>query len=104
MKIIRTNILPLKKYDAMNFFGLLFVHYGVSLTDELINHERIHTQQMVEMGFIPFYFWYITEWLIRLPIKGRAYTNISFEREAYAYMNDLTYLKHRKHYAWMNFL
>ncbi|EFB93256.1 MAG: hypothetical protein E6507_07325 [Prevotella bivia] len=104
MIIIRTNILPLKKYDAMNFFGLLFVHHGVYLSADLINHERIHTYQMKEMGFFFFYLWYVIEWLIRIPMKGRAYKNISFEREAYAEMANSNYLKQRKPYAWIKYL
>ena len=47
MKIIRTKYLPPKNYDAINILGLLFVHPGVKLTKEIINHERIHTRQNV---------------------------------------------------------
>ena len=33
-----------------------FVHPGVKLTKEIINHERIHTRQMLEMLILPFLF------------------------------------------------
>ena len=69
-----------------------------------INHEAIHTTQMKEMLYIFFYVWYIIEWGIRLFMKGNAYRNISFEREAYANQNNLSYLNTRKRYAWLNFL
>lgn len=104
MRIFRTKRIPARNYDAINLFGMLFVHPGVMLSEELINHERIHTKQMVEMLFLPFYIWYVVEWLIRIPMKGRAYTSISFEREAYGNMNDLDYLKKRKPYAWVKYL
>lgn len=104
MKIIHNHILPPRKYDAINILGLLFCRKGTLITGDLIQHERIHTAQMIEMGFIGFYLWYLVEWLIRLPMKGRAYTHISFEREAYAHMNDKNYLMRRRHYAWWKYL
>lgn len=104
MKIIRTKYLPPKNYDAINILGVLFAHPGVELTKELINHERIHTRQMLEMLILPFYLWYLIEWLIRLPMAGNAYMNLSFEREAYQNMNDLDYLSHRRLFAWMQYL
>lgn len=104
MIIIHNHLLPFRKYDAINLFGLLFCHKNVSLTAGLIQHERIHTAQMREMLFIGFYLWYLLEWLIRLPMKGRAYTNISFEREAYAHMHEPNYLLHRPLFASWKYL
>ncbi|MBF1395031.1 MAG: hypothetical protein HXN36_08780 [Prevotella histicola] len=104
MKIIRTQYLPPRNYDAINILGILFVHPNTDLTKELINHERIHTRQMLEMLILPFYIWYITEWLIRLPFHGRAYLNLSFEREAYRNMNNLNYLSERKAFAWLHYM
>ncbi len=104
MKVIRTKCFPTKKYDAINILGILFVHPGVILTETILNHESIHTRQMLEMLILPFYVWYIVEWLIRLPLPGRAYQNLSFEREAYNHMSDLDYLQTRKPYAWIKYL
>jgi len=104
MKIIRNSLLPPKHYDAINLFGLLFCRKNVTITTGLIQHERIHTAQMLEMFIAGFYLWYIIEWLIRLPMKGRAYTSISLEREAYRHMGETDYLLHRKHYAWIYYL
>lgn len=100
MKIVRNKYIPLKRFEAMNLFGVLFCHPESRITPQLINHERIHTAQMVEMLVVFFYLWYVTEWLIRLFMKGNAYRNISFEREAYRHMYDLDYLKKRKLFAW----
>lgn len=100
MKIIRNRFVPPRQFTAMNFFGLLLCRRDAVITPEVINHERIHTRQMVEMGFVGFYLWYIMEWLVRLPMRGNAYYKIRFEREAYRNMNDLEYLKTRKPFAW----
>ena len=104
MKIVRTSILPFQGYSAINLLGILFVHPGVYLSNELMNHERIHSAQQREMLFIFFYLFYVAEWLVRLPMRGNAYRNISFEREAYDNQRDLDYLQHRRHYAWRKYL
>ena len=44
MIIIRNNIIPFKGFTAMNLFGLLFVRKDVTLSEELINHEAIHSE------------------------------------------------------------
>ena len=105
MKIIRSKYLPpLRRHSAINLFGVFFVHPNVHVSRRLINHERIHTAQMRELGYLPFYLIYLIEWLIRLVPKGNAYYNISFEREAYKYEHNFHYLEHRKHYAWFKYL
>ncbi len=104
MKIVRTSILPFQGYSAINLLGILFVHPGVYLSNELMNHERIHSAQQREMLFIFFYLFYVAEWLVRLLMRGNAYRNISFEREAYENQRNLDYLKTRRHYAWRKYL
>ncbi|MBR8703498.1 hypothetical protein [Porphyromonas levii] len=106
MKILENRFIPFDGFLCLNFFGIILVRKGwkhaVGAVD--INHERIHTAQMKEMGYILFYVWYFIEWLVRLPFKGNAYRNISFEREAYLHQSDLDYLNRRKHYAWWGHL
>ncbi len=104
MKIIHNPLIPPKRFTAINLFGVLFCRKGTSLTTDIIQHERIHTRQMLELLVVGFYLWYLLEWLVRIPMKSRAYTSISFEREAYAHMHDPNYLKHRKPYAWVGYL
>ena len=58
---------------------------------------------MREMLYVFFYLWYLIEWLIRLCMKGNAYRNISFEREAYANDKDMEYLRNRKLYSSFNY-
>lgn len=99
MKIFRSKRIPFKGFAAINLFGFIVVRRGIFANETLINHERIHTAQMRELGFIFFYLLYGLEWLIRLPMKGNAYRNITFEQEAYDHQNEPSYLEVRKHYA-----
>lgn len=105
MIIVRTKYLPpSRNYTAINLFGVFFVHPDVKITKRLINHESIHTAQMRELLYLPFYIIYLLEWFIRLFFRGNAYFNISFEREAYDNEYDYHYLEKRKHYAWIKYV
>ena len=101
------NILPIKGFKAMNLFGILLIRKGKVMTDNNIRHEQIHTRQMCEMLFLPFYLWYVIEWLVRLIIYRDpkiAYKCISFEQEAYKYEGDINYLSQRKLFTWVKYL
>jgi hypothetical protein len=70
-----------------------------------MNHERIHLRQQLELLIIPFYIWYLLEYLI-LRFKynhQQAYRNIVFEKEAYQKESDLDYLKQRKLWNFTSF-
>lgn len=104
MRVIRNSILPIGKgFGAINLFGVLFAKTDMNLTREVINHEKIHTAQMRELLYVPFYLIYVLEWLIRLvQFRGKVYEsyyNISFEKEAYRHGEDLDYLKHRRRFS-----
>lgn len=88
----------------MNLFGVLFVRGNARIDDITLNHEKIHTAQIKELWYVFFYIWYIIEWLIKLFMKGNAYRNISFEREAYNNEKDLDYLHNRKFFSWTSYL
>ena len=108
MKVIFNNFIPFKGFGAINLFGILFARNGVykdnKLSKKTINHEKIHTHQMREMGYIFFYIWYFIEWLIQLIVHGSAaYHWISFEREAYDNEKNYKYLENRKHYSWFKY-
>ena len=55
MKIVRNNIIPFKGFLAINLFGILFVRGDSYISPQVINHEKIHTAQMRELLYIPFY-------------------------------------------------
>lgn len=92
----------MKSFFAINLFGMIVTCEELSKED--FNHELIHTAQAKEQLFVPFYVWYISEWLI-LVFKYRnwmkAYYNIRFEKEAYAHQDDLEYLNRRQHYCYI---
>lgn len=104
MKIIRNKIIPFKGFRAINLFGVLFVHGESELSQTTINHEEIHTAQMRELLYVPFYVWYVLEWVVRLFGKGSAYRNVSFEQEAYNNEKDFSYLSGRNPYAFFKYM
>lgn len=71
------------------------------MTQTDFNHEAIHTAQMKELLYIPFYLLYLMEWLWKL-LKYRdgrkAYRDLSHEREAYDNQANPNYLTNRKPY------
>jgi len=72
-----------------------------------LNHEKIHLKQQLELLIIPFYLWYVLEFLLRWIQYGnrhRAYRNISFEREAYSKEKDLQYLHRRSFWRFLYYL
>lgn len=108
MKIIYSGFLPFKGFGAINLFGIIFARKGETTLDErVLNHEAIHTRQMLELLVIGFYLWYLTEWiilLIRYRNSFKAYRRIGFEKEAYENEGDFQYLKQRKRYAFKKYL
>lgn len=81
-------LLPFKEYSFMNICGIMFTRsedYIKRMSQATVTHEKTHTKQMLEMGIVFFYLWYVIEWFIKLLASGNAHTayrNISFEREA----------------------
>lgn len=107
MKIVRNRFIPFKGFKAMNVCGVLFVRKDAYISEKTTNHERIHTAQMKELGYVLFYLLYVVEWFFRLIWYWnfkKAYRNISFEREAYTNESNLEYLKNRKYYVWIKCL
>ena len=102
MKIVYSNIIPVKGFTAINLFGVLFVRkeYEGKLSEKTMNHESIHTAQMKELGYIGFYVIYLLEWIYRLIFHtSTAYRGISFEREAYCNQDYKGYTEYRKPYS-----
>ena len=103
MKIIYNTLIPFRGFTAINLFGFIFARKECKpLGKRTLNHEAIHTAQMKELLYVGFYLWYVIEWFVKLFIYGKkAYRNISFEREAYAYEGYEGYLSIRKRYNWI---
>ena len=92
----------------MALFPFILVDEECALHDNtLLNHEKIHLRQQAELLVIPFYLLYLLNYLFNLTRyhqHEKAYLNISFEREAYTYEADHTYLYKRGWYSWIKFL
>lgn len=105
MPVIKNKFLPIgKNFYAINLFGLIFAKGECDY--HMLNHEKIHTRQMLELLVFPFYLLYILEWIIRYLKSGDPYTayrNISFEKEAYSNQYDMNYLKRRKAYKFIKY-
>lgn len=63
MILVKNKWFPFGNYKAINICGIVF-YKGDNLSDKTINHEKIHTKQMIELLFIFFYLWYGIEYLI----------------------------------------
>lgn len=106
-------ILIFKHFFYKNYVGLSLWPFIIlkdnTLKEDivLINHEKIHLRQQEELLILPFYIWYIVEWLLRSLFyldTYKAYQNISFEREAYYNENNLDYLNQRNFFSFIKYL
>lgn len=72
----------------------------------LLNHERIHLAQQIELFILPFYCWYFLAYCWNR-FKGQkhhqAYRNIIFEKEAYENDENLQYLASRKNWSFIKY-
>ena len=104
--IINKFLIP-KGYRGLTIFPLVFLKYNFDKSDKtLINHEKIHIRQQLELLLVLFYVLYVLHFLINI-IKYKnheqAYRNIIFEKEAYAAESDFEYLGRRKPWGFINF-
>lgn len=108
MFVIVIKYLIPKGYRGLTVFPFVFIKYSFdSKNVTLINHEKIHLRQQLELLVLPFFLWYIVEYAVRLfqyKNANLAYRNICFEREAYANELDLEYLKKRTFFRFLNYL
>ena len=107
-------ILIVSKYLVPKSFRGLAVFPFVVLRERnaqdylvLMNHERIHLRQQIELLVLPFFVIYGLDYLVKL-IRYRnrnlAYRNVVFEREAFENENDLSYLKSRSYWRFMSYI
>ncbi len=97
---------PLYKISGITLWPFVLIK-SKKVSKVLLNHERIHLRQQLELLILPFYIWYLTEWLYWLIIKKswwEAYDNISFEKEAYFHESDFDYLQKRKLWGFLKFI
>jgi hypothetical protein len=94
--------------NGMAIFPFIIAKSKILAKDPvLINHEKIHLQQQLELLVLPFYIAYLLHYVINLLIyqnHRQAYLAIVFEKEAYAFDNNLNYLQKRPIFSWLSFL
>lgn len=108
MIVIVVKYLIPKGYRGLTVFPFVFIKHAFDTENKvLVNHEKIHIRQQLELLVLPFFLWYFVEYTVRLlqyKNTNLAYRNISFEREAYANETDLNYLKTRGFFRFWNYL
>lgn len=107
MIVVCQNLLKNTKINGITLFPFIFIKNPADKGNAvLINHEKIHLRQQLELLVIFFYIWYVVEyyyWYFRLKNSFLAYKYISFEREAYAMEDDLNYLEKRKFWSFLKY-
>ncbi len=97
------RLLSFGSANAMALFPFVLAKEK-NLAKYIINHEKIHLKQQLELLILPFYLWYIIEFLVLLvkyKNKKLAYINICFEKEAYQNHYNFIYRKKRKPYSFL---
>ncbi|WP_445715482.1 hypothetical protein [Flavobacterium sp.] len=106
MVLVSKYLIP-KGFRGLTIFPFVFLlDKKDKLNSFILNHERIHIRQQIELLIIPFFLCYGIEFLVRwIQYKNRreAYYNISFEREAYENEKDLDYLKKRPFWNFLKY-
>ncbi len=85
------------KISAIAIFPFIILPTYTTITDRLINHEKIHLRQQLEMLIIPFYIVYLIEYY------KKGYYNVSFEKEAYANEHNNQYISKRKLFSFIKY-
>ncbi|WP_200940301.1 hypothetical protein [Pedobacter sp. Leaf194] len=104
---MKAPILIVKSLPAagMAIFPFILLKKESYKTDkEIINHEKIHLRQQLELLILPFYILYLGNYLINLARHKQhdlAYRKIIFEEEAYKHEHDLNYLKKGNWFGWL---
>lgn len=96
------------RVQGLAIYPFIFLqNKNLSQDKRIINHEMIHIRQQLEMLIIPFYIFYILNFIINYFIYHNfynAYRNVIFELEAFDNDDDLNYLKNRKFASWLDYL
>ena len=96
-------VVPKLPAAAMAIYPFILIKRKEYKNDKiLVNHEKIHHQQQIELLIIPFYILYFLNYIINLLLfksHQKAYLNIMFEKEAYTNEGNLDYKRTRKTFA-----
>ncbi len=108
MFILINRFLIRKGFTGITLFPFIILrHKALKENKTLLNHEKIHLRQQLELLIVFFYIWYGLEFFIRLLYyknRNQAYRNSCFEREAYRNEKDLDYLKKRSFWGFLKYV
>lgn len=107
MILVVNKYLLAKGFKGISLWPFIVMRNKSAAQDKVfINHERIHLKQQQELLVLPFYLFYVTEFFIRYILYRNpytAYSNISFEREAYKNERDPEYCKNRRFWGFIQY-
>ena len=107
MILVSKYLVP-KGYMGITIFPFVILKsHDLKRDPQFLNHERIHLRQQIEMLVIPFFIWYVIEFVMRYWSYRNwpmAYRGISFEREAYAKETSLGYLSERSIWSFIHYI
>ena len=133
MLVIKNKFIPFGNYILMNVFGIILFSKLDNIPPVDLNHEKIHSRQILECAIIAslilliliaifniscwwfiaslssFYIWYGLEYLIIRIFSNKdsqsdRYHEVSLEEEAHNNDTNLNYLKNRKPFSWMKYI
>jgi hypothetical protein len=100
MLVVINKFLIPRGYRGLTLFPFVIFRYEFDKENLVVlNHEKIHIRQQLELLILPFYVLYLGHFfinLIKYKDRNLAYRNIIFEKEAYANEKNLNYLKYRR--------
>jgi hypothetical protein len=103
-----TRMFSLGRGQAVVVFPFIFLaNVHLKSNQTLLQHEKIHYRQAIEMLVVGFYLWYLIEFVIRyVQYKNwdTAYRAISLEKEAYTQEKTPKYLHNRGFWAFKSYL
>ena len=105
--IVHFSLIINKNFRAFTFYPFIFIKNKENIENEtLINHEKIHLKQQIELLIIFFFIIYFIEFIwnyVHYKSFMKAYRNICFEKEAYQNETNQNYLKTRKRYSFFKY-
>lgn len=107
-KLVVSNKWVPKGFSGICLYPFIIVSSFENLgTTTLLNHEKIHLRQQIELLVVFFYIWYFVEFIIRWIKTGsryQAYRAISFEKEAYNNEANLNYNASKSLFSFLKYL
>lgn len=105
--IVAKYLIP-KGFAGLTLFPFIILKEKRDVSNPvMLQHEKIHIRQQMELLILPFFIWYGIEYLLRTfqyKDKHIAYRNISFEREAYANESQKDFLQKRRFWNFLNYM